>query len=45
MSLADGFAAERAEIGRLIGSQNQVEQVRAFFDQREPAFADPGPGE
>jgi enoyl-CoA hydratase/carnithine racemase len=40
-SLADGFAAERAEMGRLIGSPNQVEQVTAFFEKRDPIFADP----
>jgi enoyl-CoA hydratase/carnithine racemase len=40
-SLADGFANERSEIGRLIGSPNQVEQVKAFFEKREPAFQDP----
>ena len=41
VSLAEGFAAERDEISRLIGSPNQVEQVKAFFDKRDPAFADP----
>jgi enoyl-CoA hydratase/carnithine racemase len=41
VSLADGFAAERQEIGRLIGSPNQVEQVKAFFEKRPPHFADP----
>ena len=40
-SLADGFASERQEINALIGSPNQVEQVKAFFDKREPDFADP----
>ena len=38
---AEGFAAERGAIGHLIGSPNQVEQVKAFFDKRSPAFADP----
>jgi enoyl-CoA hydratase/carnithine racemase len=38
-----GFAAERAEIAALIGSPNQVEQVSAYFEQRDPHFADPGP--
>ena len=38
---ADGFANERQEIGRLIGSPNQVEQVKAFFEKRAPSFADP----
>ncbi|MGH1506148.1 MAG: crotonase/enoyl-CoA hydratase family protein [Acidimicrobiales bacterium] len=38
---AEGFAAERAEIGKLIGSPNQVESVMAFFEKRDPNFADP----
>lgn len=38
---AEGFAAERAEIGALIGSANQVESVKAFFDKRAPQYADP----
>ncbi|MEZ5407190.1 MAG: crotonase/enoyl-CoA hydratase family protein [Acidimicrobiales bacterium] len=41
VSLAEGFAAERQEISRLIGSPNQVEQVKAFFEKRTPDFADP----
>jgi enoyl-CoA hydratase/carnithine racemase len=41
VSTADGFAAERAEIGKLIGSPNQVESVMAFFEKRQPNFADP----
>ena len=41
VSVADGFAAERREIGALIGSPNQVEQVTAFFEKRPPDFADP----
>jgi enoyl-CoA hydratase/carnithine racemase len=41
VSLAEGFAAERAEIGRLIGSANQVEAVMAGFEKRAPRFADP----
>jgi len=41
VSVADGFARERAEIGRLIGSPNQVEQVMAFFEKRQPQFVDP----
>ncbi len=40
-SRADGFAQERTEIGALIGSPNQVEQVKAFFDKRPPQFVDP----
>jgi enoyl-CoA hydratase/carnithine racemase len=35
---ADGFAAERQEIGALIGSPNQVEAVTAYFEKREPEF-------
>lgn len=41
LSVADGFARERDEIGHLIGSPNQVEQVMAFFEKRAPVFADP----
>lgn len=40
-STAEGFAKERAEIAALIGSANQVEQVTAFFEKREPNFVDP----
>ena len=41
LSTAEGFAQERAEIGKLIGSANQVEQITAFFEKREPKFTDP----
>jgi enoyl-CoA hydratase/carnithine racemase len=41
LSVAEGFARERDEIGRLIGSPNQVEQVMAFFEKRPPRFDDP----
>jgi enoyl-CoA hydratase/carnithine racemase len=41
VSLAEGFAQERAEIARLIGSPNQVEAVKAYFEKRAPEFADP----
>ncbi len=41
VSTADGFAAERAEIGKLIGSPIQAEAVVAFFEKRPPKFADP----
>lgn len=37
---AEGFAAERAEIKALIGSDNQVESVKAFFDKRAPVYRD-----
>jgi enoyl-CoA hydratase/carnithine racemase len=37
-SAADQFAAERSEIGRLIGSANQVESVGAFFEKRPAQF-------
>ncbi len=40
-SVAEGFANERREIGKLIGSANQVEQIKAFFDKRQPNFVDP----
>lgn len=44
--LADGgaaeqFAAERAEIGALVGTPNQVEAVMAHVEQRPPRFSDP----
>jgi enoyl-CoA hydratase/carnithine racemase len=32
---------ESAEMGRLIGSANQTEAVRAYFEKRDPVFADP----
>jgi enoyl-CoA hydratase/carnithine racemase len=35
------FLDESMEMGRLIGSANQVEAVNAYFEKREPAFADP----
>lgn len=38
---AQGFAAERFEIGALIGSPNQVEAVQAFFEKRPANYADP----
>ena len=41
MSLADGFKAEESTIRALIGSPNQVEAVKAYFDKREPVFVDP----
>jgi enoyl-CoA hydratase/carnithine racemase len=41
LSTAARFAAERAEIGALIGSPNQVESIKAYFDKRDPVFADP----
>jgi len=40
VSLAEGFAAERREIGALIGSPNQVEAVTAFFQKRDAVYAD-----
>lgn len=39
--IAEQFAAERAEIGQLIGSPNQVEAVMAGFEKRDPSFSDP----
>ncbi len=38
---AEQFAAEREEIGALIGRPNQVEAVMANFDGRAPVFTDP----
>lgn len=37
----EGFAAERAEIGALVGSPNQVEAIMAFFEKRSPSFTNP----
>ena len=42
VSLAQQFLDESAEMGRLIGSPNQMEAVAAWFDKREPVFGDPG---
>jgi len=42
VSLADQYAAERQEIGALIGRPNQVEAVTAFFEKRPGVFTDPG---
>ncbi len=41
VSVAEGFAQERDEIAKLIGSPNQKEAVRAYFEKRAPEFADP----
>ncbi len=38
---ATGFKAERSEITALIGSRNQVEAVRAFFEKRQGVYTDP----
>ena len=40
VSLEEGFRAESATIGTLIGGPNQVEAVMSYFEQREPRFAD-----
>ncbi|HVM07954.1 MAG TPA: crotonase/enoyl-CoA hydratase family protein [Acidimicrobiales bacterium] len=37
---AEQFADERATIGSLIGSPNQVESVKAYFEKRDPVFDD-----
>lgn len=39
-TVADQLAAERAEIGRLIGTPNQVEAVMANLEKRAPVFTD-----
>ncbi len=39
--VAEQYAAERTEIGALIGSANQVEAVMAGFEKRDPVFRDP----
>ena len=38
--VAEQFADERATIGSLIGSKNQVEAVMAYFEKRDPVFPD-----
>lgn len=39
--LAEQYADERSTIFSLIGTPNQVEAVAAYFEKREPTFADP----
>ena len=41
VSLAEQFEKERSVIGALIGSPNQVEAVKAFFEKRPANYADP----
>lgn len=38
------FAAERASIGRLVGSANQTEAVMANVENRPPSFTEPAAG-
>jgi enoyl-CoA hydratase/carnithine racemase len=38
---AEQFAEERRVIGGLIGTPNQIETVKANFEQRAPAYTDP----
>ncbi|HET9731109.1 MAG TPA: crotonase/enoyl-CoA hydratase family protein [Acidimicrobiales bacterium] len=38
VSPAEQFAAERQTIGALIGSPDQVEAVKAYFEKRDPVF-------
>lgn len=40
--LAQQLLDESLEMDRLIGSPNQAEAVRAYFEKREPVFSDPG---
>jgi enoyl-CoA hydratase/carnithine racemase len=40
VSLEEGFKAESRTIGGLIGSPNQVEAVKAYFEKRKPRFTD-----
>ena len=42
--LAQQYADEREVIGSLVSTPNQVEAVAAFFEKRDPSFADPGRG-
>jgi len=41
LTTAERFSAERSEINALIGSANQVEAIKAYFEKREPTFANP----
>jgi enoyl-CoA hydratase/carnithine racemase len=43
VSLAEGFAAEAATMASLIGSPNQTESVKAWFEKRPPVYADADP--
>jgi enoyl-CoA hydratase/carnithine racemase len=38
--LADGLKAEERTMGSLIGSPNNIEAVTAYFEKRDPKFAD-----
>ena len=38
--LAEGFKAEERTITSLIGSPNQVEAVKAYFEKRDPVSED-----
>jgi enoyl-CoA hydratase/carnithine racemase len=40
--LAKQLLDESIEMGELIGSPNQTEAVMAYFEKRDPEFADPG---
>jgi enoyl-CoA hydratase/carnithine racemase len=40
--LARQYADEREVIGSLVSTPNQVEAVTAYFEKRDPSFADPG---
>lgn len=40
--VAQQLLDESKEMARLIGSPNQSEAVRAYFERREPVFVDPG---
>lgn len=41
VDVAQQFRDESREMGELIGSPNQVEAVKAWFEKREPVFRDP----
>jgi enoyl-CoA hydratase/carnithine racemase len=40
VSLAEGFNEEYRTMSGLMGSVNQVEAAKAYFDKRDPAFSD-----
>lgn len=43
VTLAEGFAAEASTMASLIGSPNQTESVKAWFEKRDPVYADVDP--
>jgi enoyl-CoA hydratase/carnithine racemase len=40
VSLGEAFKIETATMGSLIGSPNNIEAVTAYFEKRDPKYAD-----